>query len=131
MSESRFNWPVFKRSAKLGRRLARPTFPFGARSLPFLSIVDLGLGRGEGVSPLRGFDTGDVEDRLEEELPRFAEFRERIREKTSWRVFELSAEFRLESRAVIFVGLYNLVSERLDEPRGLVDGVVLVGRPGR
>ena len=51
--------------------------------------------------------------------------------ETSWRVFELSAEFRLVSRAVILVGLYNLVSERLDEPRGLVDGVVLVGRPGR
>ena len=51
--------------------------------------------------------------------------------ETSWGGFELSAEFRLVSRAVILEGLYNLVSERLDEPRGLVDGVVLVGRPGR
>ena len=79
----------------------------------------------------RGLAAGDVEGRLEGALSRFAEFRDRILEKTSWRVLELSAEFRLVSRAVILEGLYNLLSERLDEPRGLVDGVVLVGRTGR
>ncbi|MDC0176406.1 hypothetical protein OAJ60_05685 [Planctomycetaceae bacterium] len=130
MSERRLNWPVFKRSAKLGRRLARPIFPFGARSFPFLSTVGLRLGRGDGVSSRRGLSAA-VEGRLEGELSRFAEFRDRILEKMSWRVLELSAEFRLVSRAVIFEGLYNLLSERFDEPRGLVDGVVLVGRTGR
>ena len=82
------------------------------------------------MSSRRGLSAA-VEGRLEGELSRFAEFRDRILEKMSWRVLELSAEFRLVSRAVILEGVYNRFSERLDEPRGLVDGVVLVGRTGR
>ena len=83
------------------------------------------------MSPLRGLAAADVEGRLEGELFRFAEFRDRILEKMSFRVLEVRAEFRLVSRAVILEGVYNRFSERLDEPRGLVDGVVLVGRTGR
>ncbi len=82
------------------------------------------------VSPLRGVAV-DAEGRLAGELSRVPEFRDRILEKMSWRVLELSAEFRLVSRAVILEGLYSLWSERLDEPRVLVDGVVLVGRAER
>ena len=95
------------------------------------STVGLRVGRGDGVSPLRGLAAADVEGRLEGELFRFAEFRDRILEKMSRRVLEVRAEFRLVSRAVVLEGVYNRFSERLDEPRGLVDGVVLVGRTGR
>lgn len=80
VSDSLRRLPDFRRSANVLRPAAVPTLPLGARSLPFFSTFDTGVGRLAEVL-LEGRRPGAAEGLFERNGVRELAVRDRIREK--------------------------------------------------